>query len=131
LHLYRLYAVMKAVYDGHKVRHIGKGEGPYRLFLKAVQALEAFEARTQIPVDDKVFVLSVFAYDGKDTWPGMFCQADVLRHYQRYERRTVHDVVTTAPVDEALVQRIATAWGLSVEEARRRFGPLFESQPAG
>jgi hypothetical protein len=131
LHLYRLYAVMKAVYDGHTVHQIGKSEGPYSLFLKAVQALEAFEARTQIPVDDKVFVLSVFAYYGKDTWPGMFCQEDVLTYYQRYERRTVHEVVTVAPDSDALLQRVATAWGLSVEEARRRFGPLFADQPEG
>jgi hypothetical protein len=39
--------------------------------------------------------------------------------------------VTAAPVDAALLQRVAKAWGFSVEEARRRFGPLFDYQPHG
>jgi hypothetical protein len=46
LHLYRLYAVLKAAYEGCEVRRLRKGQGPYDQFLKAVQMLEAFEART-------------------------------------------------------------------------------------
>jgi hypothetical protein len=129
--MYRLYAVMKAIYAGEVVHRLSASKTPYRQFLKAVQTLEAYEARTQIPIDDKVFVLSIFAHYGHNTWPGMFAHADALRHDQRDERRTVHQTVTTAPVDDTLLRRVAQAWGLSVEEARRRFGPLFDDQPQG
>jgi hypothetical protein len=132
LHLYRLYAVMKAACDGSTVRRLSKAEGPYHLFQQAIEAIEAYEARTQIPVEDRVFVLSVFAHYGRNTWPGMFCHEDVLTHDQRYERRTAHE---TAPAagrsNDRLIRQVARAWGLSVNEARRRFGPLLEPQPEG
>jgi hypothetical protein len=131
LHLYRLYAVMKAACDGRPVRRLSKAEGPYHLFFQAVETIEAFEARTQIPVDDRVFVLSVFAYYGRNTWPGMFCHEDVLTYYQRYERRTAHEPVMEGRPNDRLIRQVAKAWGLSVDEARRRFGPLLEHRPEG
>jgi hypothetical protein len=130
-HLYRLYAVMKAACDGRPIRKLSAQGGPFRLFLRATRAIEAFEARRQTPVDDRVFVLSVFAYYGRDTWPGMFCHTDVLTYYQRYERRTAHERVTEGRPDDQLVKKVARAWGLSVEEARQRFGPRRPAIPPG
>ena len=113
------------------MRRLSKAEGPYHLFLKAVEAIEAFEARTQIPVDDRVFVLSIFTYYGRKTWPGMFCHKDVLTYDQRDERRTAHEPVVERRPNDRLIRQVAKAWGLSVDEARRRFGPLLEQQPEG
>lgn len=107
LHLYRLYAVMKAACDGRPVRRLSEAEGPYHLFLKAVEAIEAFEARTQILVDDRVFVLSIFAYYGRKTWPGMFCDEDVLTYDQRYERRTAHEPVVERRPNDRLIRQVA------------------------
>jgi hypothetical protein len=131
LHLSRLYAVMKAACDGSTVRRLSKAEGPYHLFQQAVEAIEAFEARTQIPVDDRVFVLRVFAYDGRNTWPGMCCHEDVLTYDQRDERRTAHEPVVARRPHDRLIRQVAKACGLSVNDARRRFGPLLEPQPEG
>jgi hypothetical protein len=111
------------------MRLLSQQAGPFRAFLTAARHVADFEAVTQIPVDDTVFVLSVFAYYGKDTWPGMFCHQDVLTYYQRYERRTSQQRVTEAAPAAELIGRIAVAWGLSVEEAKRRFGPLLDPRP--